>query len=127
MKILEKKGQISVMQCIYITDTSGNALTGITFDEGGLSAYYYRPGHLTTPTQITLIDMTLGSYSSGGFKEVHSTQVPGLYEIHLPNAVFADGANFAYVIYYGAVSMAPVPIEIELVDSRVFLPWVRRT
>jgi len=37
MKILVKKGTTSVIQSIYITDTSNNALSGISFDSGGLS------------------------------------------------------------------------------------------
>lgn len=123
MKILVKKGTTSIIQSVYITDTSNNALTGIAFDSGGLSAYYFRSGD-TSATAITLADATLGTYTSGGFKEVDATNLPGLYEIHLPNAVFADGSDYAYAIYKGAATMQALPIEIQLVDARVFLPWV---
>lgn len=125
MKLLIKKGTTSVIQSIYVTDTSSNALTGLAFDTSGLSAYYFRAGD-TSSTQITLVDATLGTYTSGGFKEVDATNLPGLYEIHLPNAVFASGSDFAYAIYKGASTMSPLPIEIQLVDSKAFLPFIRK-
>lgn len=126
MKILVKKNSTSVIQSVYITDTSGDALTGLVYNSAGLSAYYFRSGDLSA-TQITLADASLGTYTSGGFKEIDSTNMPGLYEIDLPNAVFADGSDFSYIVYKGATSMEPVRIEIQLVDSKVFLPFVRLT
>lgn len=124
MKLLVKKGSTSVIQCIYVISTSDTALTGLTYNSAGLSAYYFRSGN-TSATAISLANATLGTFTSGGFKEVDSTNLPGLYEVHLPNAVFADGSDYAYLIFKGATNMYPVTIEIQLVDAKVFLPFVR--
>lgn len=124
MKLLIKKGSTSVIQCIYIISTSDTALTGLTYNSAGLSAYYFRSGD-TSATSITLTDTSLGTFTSGGFKEVDSVNMPGLYEIHFPNAVFATGSDNSYLILKGATNMYPVTIEIQLVDAKVFLPFVR--
>ena len=120
MKLTIKKATTSKVMHIFISDsssTTGAGLTGLVYNSAGLSAYYIRPGD-TGETIITLADIiTLGTYVSGGFEEVDSTNMPGVYEFHPPNACLATGADAVLIMLKGASNMAPLPIEIQLDDN----------
>jgi hypothetical protein len=113
MKIM--RGTTSKMMRVFIgnsTSTTGGGLTGLTYNSNGLTWYYFRDGD-TSSTQVTLATASLGTWTSGGFKEVDATNMPGIYELGVPNAALDQGQE---VIMYlqGASDMVPVPIEIEL-------------
>ena len=103
----------SVIEYINITQSnSGAALSGLTYQSSGLTAYYVRPG--AAPVAITLANQTAsGSFSSGGFVAVDNTNMPGLYRIDIPNAVFASGVTKATVYLRGAGNMNPIRIEYK--------------
>lgn len=113
MKI--KRGSTSVRRLIFIGDsssTTGAGLANITHASSGLVAYYFA-GDLADEVQITLVSATLGSYTSGGFVAVDNTNMPGWYEIGIPNAAL-DGGNEVAIQLRGATNMVPVNIYIEL-------------
>lgn len=117
-KLILKKASTSKILHIFIQNSvssDGSGLTGLLFNSGGLSAYYIRPGDVA-PTAITLATATLGTYSSGGFKEVSSTNMPGVYEFDPPDAVLATGADQVVIMLKGATNMAPVLLEIQLTE-----------
>lgn len=93
--------------------TTGAGLTGLTSSTSGLVAYYVREG-AGSSTAITLSAGTLGTWSSGGFVAVDATNMPGLYELGIPNAALASSAASVTVMLQGAANMAPVLLEIEL-------------
>lgn len=117
MKAQVKAGTTSYICEIFIQDTSsttGAGLTGMVYNSAGLTAYYKRSNG-TTAVQITLATIaTLGTFASGGFKEVDATNMPGVYELHIPDACLAAGATSVAILLKGAVNMAPVPLEITL-------------
>jgi len=104
-------GNTSVVEYVNITQSnSGTALTGLVYNSSGLTAYYVRPG--SAPTAISLSTQTTsGSYSSGGFVAVDNTNMPGLYRIDIPNAVFNSGVDEATIYLRGAGNMNPLRIE----------------
>ncbi len=111
------KGATSQIIPVSIYDsssTTGGKLTGLVYNSAGLTAYYYRQGAGTGATAITLATATLGTYTSGGFVAIDGTNMPGDYELHLPNAVLASGANNVIIQLKGATNMVPVNIEIDL-------------
>ena len=113
MKI--KRGSTSVRRLIFIADTSktdGSGLPNLLYDSSGLVAYYYA-GDLSNEVQITLATATLGTWTSGGFVAVDNTNMPGWYEIGIPDAAL-DGGNEVAIQLRGATNMAPVNIYIEL-------------
>lgn len=57
--------------------------------------------------------MTLGTYTSGGFKEIDSANMPGWYQFCPPSGVFTSGRSAA-IHLKGVTNMAPLPIEVEL-------------
>jgi len=67
---------------------------GLTHTTPSLSSSYVRAGAIRTA--ITLVSQTPnGSWTSGGFCEIDSTNMPGIYRIDVPNAVFVAGAESA--------------------------------
>ena len=123
MKLKIKEGTTNKPIRIFVQDsaaTDGSGKTGIAYNASGLTAAYIAEGDATT-TQITLASGTTGTYSSGGWSEVDSTLMPGVYEVGLPDAcVDATSEGSVLVMFKGATDMVPVPCEIELdkVDYR---------
>jgi len=115
-KLTVKAGSTSRLEHVFILDstsTIGAGKTGLT--NASVTAFYFRPGDTsTTGRSITLSAGTLGTWSSGGFKEVSATDMPGLYEIGIPNAIFASTVNHAVVMIKGT-GIAPVLLEYDLV------------
>jgi hypothetical protein len=61
-----------------------------------LKAYYIRQN--SAPVAIGLTAQTpTGTYTSGGFCEVDSVNLPGLYRFDVPNAVFTSGSNSSMI------------------------------
>ena len=116
-KLKIKESTTSKLVRVFIQDsssTTGAGLTGLVYNSSGLTAYYLPEGDATA-TAITLATMTVGTWATGGFKEVDSTNMPGVYEIGLPDAVIdATSEGSTIVMLKGATNMAPVLLEIEL-------------
>jgi hypothetical protein len=75
--------------------------TGLTFATSGLAAYYVR--NQSAPVAITLVTQTpTGAWSSGGFAEISSSLVPGVYRLDVPDAAFAAGASDVTIVVRGA-------------------------
>jgi hypothetical protein len=75
--------------------------TGLAFNTSGLAAYYVR--NQSAPVAITLVTQTAtGAWTSGGFAEISSSLVPGVYRLDVPNAAFAAGASDVTIVVRGA-------------------------
>ncbi len=101
---------------IFIQDsssTTGAGLTGLVFNSAGLTAYYALPRAAAASITLATLAAVTSSYSSGGFKEVDATNMPGWYRFDVPNAALASGL-FVSIHLKGATNMAPLPIEIQL-------------
>ena len=69
-------------------------LIGIGYITSNLKAYYTRVG--SAPVEITLTSQTVnGAWTSGGFVEIDTNSMPGIYRFDIPNAVFASGSSSA--------------------------------
>lgn len=93
------------------TSSTGAGLTGLVYNSAGLSWYYIREGDASA-TVVSLATATVGTFTSGGFKEIDSTNLPGMYEIGVPNAAIASGKT-SHMMLKGATNMTSVLIEIE--------------
>lgn len=117
MKLSLVAGTTSKSIDIFIQDsssTTGAGLTGLVFNSGSLTAYYHRPGGSATVITLATLAAITSAWSSGGFKEVDATNMPGMYRLDIPDAVLAASAAWATVMLKGATNMAPVVLEIEL-------------
>lgn len=116
MKIARRAGSTSEIWQIFIADsssTTGAGLTGLVFNSASLTAYYHRDTD-TTATAISLVTMTVGTFTSSGFKEIDATNMPGWYQFCPPNAALATGAKSCGFHLKGATNMTPLPIEVDL-------------
>lgn len=113
------KGTTSYLTDIFIQNnslTTGAGLTGLVFNTASLTAYYHR-SNSATATAISLATMTAGTWATAGFVEVDATNMPGVYQIGIPNAALASGAGNVSILLKGATNMAPVVLEIELTGT----------
>jgi hypothetical protein len=116
MKLSVQAGSTSVSVNIFIQDsssTTGAGLTGLAYNTASLTAYY--APQRSTAMQIPLVTLAAvtSSYTSGGFKEIDATNMPGWYRLDLPDGALTSG-RFVSVHLKGAANMAPLPLEIEL-------------
>lgn len=119
MKLQVVKGTTSKLLQVFIQDSSsavGAGLTGLVFNTASLTAYYYREG-AATATAITLATMTLGTWATGGFIVVDGTNMPGVYQLGIPDAALVTGANSVIVLLKGATNMAPLLLEFQLQNA----------
>jgi hypothetical protein len=117
MKLEKLAGATSEIWQIFVQDktsTTGAGLAGLVFNTAGLTAYYHRDTD-TTATVITLVTMTVGTFTSSGFKEIDATNMPGWYQFCPPNAALASGAKSCGFHLKGGGNMADLPIEVQLV------------
>jgi hypothetical protein len=115
-KLTVRSGAATRSEYIFINDsasTTGAGLTGLVFNSASLTAYYVT--ERGTPTPITLVTLAsaTAAYSSGGFVAVDGTNLPGVYRLDVPAAVFATTKGV--VMLKGAANMVPVLLEYDVV------------
>lgn len=121
-KAIVKAGTTSFIVNIFIQDTSktdGSGLTGVTYSSSGLVCYYKRTDG-TASVSCTIGDITTlgtfaGTSTDAALKAVDGTNMPGVYELHIPNNALASGATSVVLMLKGVTNMAPVVLEIELI------------
>ena len=87
--------------------------TGLTSSTAGLSAYYNRTR--TASVSIPLVARTIAqAWTSGGFAEVDSTNMPGIYRLDLPDAALAAGADDVTIVVRGASGTNGAVMTVKL-------------
>src|SRR5258708_4956795 len=119
MDYIKKAGATSVILDISILDNTlfadgetQGGLTGLVFNSGSLTCYYHRDTAAAS-VAVSLVTMTVGAYTSSGFKEIDATNMPGKYSLCLPDAAFAAGAKSVSVTLKGAANMVQKDISIQ--------------
>jgi len=115
MKLCIKKGTTSKRLELFIQDstlTTGAGKTGLT--SASVTCYYWREdaGNVDA-TAVTLVAGTRGTWSSGGFVEKDAANMPGFYELGIPNAALVAGADWVGMQIKGT-GIAPLTLEIQL-------------
>ena len=106
-------GTTSRIEYLFIRDAvTGLAKTGLAWNTSGLAASYCLSG--AARVAITLATQTVtGAYSSGGFVEIDSTNMPGVYRFDVPNAALASGNKS--IIQVIGTNLIVAPMEYQLV------------
>lgn len=112
-------GTTSKIAQLFIQDsssTTGAGLAGLTNNSSGLKCHYIRDKD-SASVAVAITSAAIGTFTSGGFIEVESSAMPGVYQFGVPNA--AVSANATSVIFYmfGATNMAPLPFELEITKT----------
>lgn len=134
MKLFRKNGTTGVIVRVFIQDTSsstGGGKTGLTNESSGLNISVIADiessatSYTSAGSDIDTIN-TIGTYESPDpgqcrFKEVDSTNLPGIYEIQLLDTIWAvSDAKSLVVGVTGVSGAAPVFAEFDLgVDELV--------
>lgn len=116
MKLSIVAGATSQTVNVFIQDsssTTGAGLTGLVFNTSSLTAYYALSKAAAVQITLATLAAITTAWSSGGFKEVDATNMPGWYRLDIPDAALASG-RFVAIHLKGATNMAPLPLEIEL-------------
>lgn len=105
-------------QTIYVevldsTSTTGGRKTGLAYNTASLVAYYVMNGGSATAITLATLAAANSAWSSGGFKEVDATNMPGIYRLDVPDAAIASGPSVVITIK-GATGMVQVSEEIQL-------------
>lgn len=97
--------------------TVGAGLTGLAYNTASLIAYYAFTGANGGSNVIALATLAsaTAAWATGGFIEIDSTHMPGLYRFDVPNALLvASKGQSVTIMLSGAANMAPLVLEIEL-------------
>lgn len=115
-KLQVKGGSTNKMWRVFLQKLSdGTGFTGLLYNTSGLTCYSNRDTDASTGTAITLADIpSIGTFVSGGFRELDPTNQPGVYLFYPPNAQLAAGAESVDFYFNGVADLAPGPIEVEL-------------
>jgi hypothetical protein len=90
--------------------------TGVSYNNSSLNALYLRQNSNPVSIGLTFVSPT-GSWKSGGFVEVDSSTLPGVYRFDLPNEMLVSGANSANLIVRGSNLFNGAFINIDLIES----------
>lgn len=125
-------GSTSKSIFVYCQAASGLPATGLAFDTASLLVSY--AGTKLARVAITLADLAAitTAWTSGGFKEVDATNMPGWYRLDVPNAALALAADEvvitvikdavvagATVIPIPAITAATIEAKLDIVDGNV--------
>ena len=90
--------------------------TGLTASTTGLSAYYNRTR--TASVNIPLVARTIAqAWISGGFAEVDSTNMPGVYRLDVPDAAVAANADDVTIVVRGASGTNGAVMTVTLIEE----------
>lgn len=109
--------QTVYLEILDSTSTTGARKTGLVFNTASLTAYYVRSASSAVAITLATLAAANTAWSSGGFKEVDATNMPGVYRLDVPDAAFASGAESVVITVRGATGMAQVSLEVQLVDN----------
>ncbi len=120
-KLLIDEDTTSYRLSIFVQDSSqtdGRGLAGLAHDTASLTWYRWREDDgNAAATQISPIAGTRGTFASSGFVEKDATNMPGFYELGIPNSCLVSGSDWLDMVLRGATNMAPVPIEIQFIRT----------
>lgn len=112
------RGAASQRLQLYLKSASTaypSPLTGLAYNTPGLRAAWFRDGDAVA-TPILLTSGTAGVFAAGGFLEIDAINLPGLYELGVPDAVWI-GATRATLVISGAAGLVEEVIEVQLTGN----------
>lgn len=108
-----QRGSTNRILRVFIQNAASmSGLTGLAYNSSGLICRYAREGDPSS-TSVPLVSAGIGLWVSGGFAQIDSVNMPGWYELGVPNAALSSGDSVA-INLSGAANMAPGLISIEL-------------
>jgi hypothetical protein len=100
---------------VLILDDTGAPETGLVHNTSGLTCFASTDGG--TAASVTLVDMTLGTYASGGFKQIDATNRPGWYAFGYPTLP-TSGNRRAFTFKGTGLRPSTVIVDLGGADPR---------
>lgn len=101
---------------LVVDASAGGRFTTLAFNSGSLVCQYHRQGAANS-VAISTVDMTVGTWVSGGLKKITTTvpaDMSGHYELGLPDAAVAAGAKYVTVTCGGVTGMNSVSVLVKI-------------
>lgn len=122
--ITKGSSQFSVLVGPLLQDNSGSnpgdPLTGLVYNSTNLVCYY-KSGGTGTVTALTLATQTSsGAFSLGGFAQLSSANMPGMYRLDLSTTLFSSGDNVGLVTLAGYADLASHAIHVKFTDLDLY-------
>ena len=102
-----------LIEVMMRSSTTGMGLTSLAY--GSVTLDYVREGAASADNHVACVSMTQGTWASKGWAEIDSTNMPGLYQLGIPDAALAASA-LAVTITLRATGAIDKSIRILLSD-----------
>lgn len=115
MKLKIKAGKQNQKLRVYIQDSTGAGKTGVLHSD--LICKYVRDNNLSVQTLTLNNTATFPNHVDNSWVEVSSSDMPGLYELCVPDLVLEDAGEVLFMLRANgstATGMIPVLMELEL-------------
>lgn len=117
MKISRQVGTLSETLNVFIRDATNTSSAGLANIVASSVSFGWKRSDMAAVSSGTCSSGgTLGTYSVSSLTQMSSTLALGWYEFGIPDSALASGRSVILHLY-GAPSMVPVPMEIELTKS----------
>jgi hypothetical protein len=91
---------------IFLSDPEdGLGKTGLAFDTVGLLASFAKTKAARVAITLATLATISTAWSSGGFKEVDATNMPGWYRLDVPNAAFSTSVTQVVISIFTATTV----------------------
>jgi hypothetical protein len=123
MKISRAVGTTSEILQVFIQDATVSTGAGLAnIVASSVNFTWLRNDQATLSSGTCSSGGTIGTYGVSTLTQISSTSSLGWYQFGVPNGIFTSGRS-SLLHLYGAPSMAPLPMEIELTkfDNQQFV------
>jgi hypothetical protein len=89
--------------------------TGLAYNTASFSGAAVK-SDAAAPLNSGLADMTLGSWVDGGFKEIDSTNLPGLYQYGVPEEA-TDNPGMYTITFFGGSNVRTAIVNLSILEN----------
>jgi hypothetical protein len=112
------RGKTSAVVSVFIRNaTTGAPLTGLVYNTSGLICSYAIDQNARVAVTLATLAAANSAYSSGGFREIDATNMPGMYRFDPPNAALATGEGVSFA-FTGANSLCNFEFDLWTVNPQ---------
>lgn len=115
-QISRQLGTTSENLRVFVNDATVSTGAGLANIVASSVSFSWSRDDMSAVSTGTCTTGTAGTYTVSSFVQLSSTGMLGWYEFDVPNGAFLSGRKVA-IHLYGAPSMAPVPILVELTKT----------
>lgn len=117
MKISRQVGTASEILQLFVQDATVTTGAGLANVIGSSVSYsWFRNNQSAVSTGTASTAGAMGVYSTSAWVQISSSNALGWYQFGAPNGAFTSG-DVSGIHFYGAPSMAALPVEIELTKT----------